>query len=66
MGQRKDWMRCCDCRERRLVSHREQGRAAKPRCLGCGGPLEMSQAAADDRARHCDAKALLQERRAND
>ena len=32
--------RCLDCAKLRYVAPRELGRAARPRCLHCGGPLE--------------------------
>lgn len=42
-GLRKDRllsMRCTECEKLRYVTSRELQRAASPRCMGCGGPLE--------------------------
>lgn len=36
--------RCRDCLTLRYVLPRELMRAARPRCLGCGGPLEETEA----------------------
>ena len=63
MGHRRDWATCLDCGERRMVPHREWIRASRPRCLGCGGPLEVSTTAADEQARHLDAKLKSNARR---
>lgn len=38
---------CRDCRKVRYVSRRELNRAAKPRCLGCGGPLVETNTTAE-------------------
>lgn len=32
-------MRCTDCGKLRYVTQRELDRAARPRCIGCGGPI---------------------------
>src|SRR5687767_10679686 len=36
--------RCRDCKKMRYVLPRELIRAARPRCLACGGPLEETEA----------------------
>ncbi len=36
--------RCLDCGVMRHVSRLERNRAARPRCLACGGPIEMTMA----------------------
>ena len=54
MGIRRDWAKCTSCGARRLVAHREWIRASRPRCLKCGGPIEISADAADEHAAHHD------------
>jgi len=56
MGRMKDWAKCLDCGERRIVYHKEWIRAARPRCLRCGGPIEPSKAAAKEHTVHYDGK----------
>jgi hypothetical protein len=33
------WMICSDCKVRQQRDYRELHRAARPRCVACGGPL---------------------------
>lgn len=56
MGRMKDWAKCLDCGERRIVRHKEWIRAARPRCLRCGGPVEPSETAASEHAAHHDGR----------
>jgi hypothetical protein len=55
MGQYKDWAKCLDCNERRMVTKKEWLRASRPRCYRCGGPVEPSAKAADEHATGHDA-----------
>ena len=41
--------RCRDCKTLRFVTRRELNRAARPRCLRCGGPLEETKETHDRR-----------------
>jgi len=63
MGRIRDWAKCLDCGERRMVSHKEWIRASRPRCRACGGPVEPSDAAADEHASHYEAEKVDQHRR---
>ena len=56
MGQYSDFANCLDCGAKRKVTHKEWIRAARPRCRACGGPLEASQAASKEHAKHGAAK----------
>lgn len=47
MGVRYDWAKCCNCGQRCQVKKKLWLRAARPRCMTCGGPLEQSEAARD-------------------
>jgi hypothetical protein len=55
MGRIRDWAKCLECGERRMVSHKEWIRASRPRCLRCGGTIEPSDTAADEHAAHSNA-----------
>lgn len=63
MGIRKDWARCLNCGARRLVEHKEWIRRSRPRCLACGGAIEISSTAAKEHAEHTDAKKADQDKR---
>ena len=63
MGQKYDMGRCLSCGTIRKVLHREWIRAARPRCLACGGPLEASHKASGEHAKHEAGKAILQRAR---
>lgn len=40
-------MTCLDCHHHRMVSRNELNRAARVRCMHCGGPLEVSHSGRD-------------------
>ena len=60
MGRYKDWAKCLDCGERRMVSRKEWIRAARPRCRACGGPVEPSDTAANEHVAHYEAEKVDQ------
>jgi len=59
MGKCWDIAKCLNCGETRKVSHREWIRAARPRCLACGGPVEPSTAAHEEHIDHEDVGRML-------
>lgn len=65
MGVIRDWARCCSCGERALISKKLWNRAARPRCGGCGGPMEQSEASRKGDATHNDKRKGLKEQRKN-
>jgi hypothetical protein len=60
MGQKYDMGTCLSCGTTRKVLHREWIRAARPRCLACGGALEASHRASGEHAKHEAGKAERQ------
>jgi hypothetical protein len=66
MGDYFDMVTCIDCGSRRQVSRNEWNRAARPRCLACGGPVEISVAANEQRLNRQNlAKDLSKKRSKN-
>lgn len=57
MGRQFDVAVCLDCKTHRRVYHREWIRASRPRCLKCGGPVEISNMAREEHLAHQEAKA---------
>lgn len=55
--------RCCDCQTVRYVLPRELIRAARPRCLACGGPLEETAASHE---RHLEKMEAVRAMRTGD
>lgn len=66
MGNYFDMVACIDCGTRRRVSRNEWNRAARPRCLACGGPVEISGVANEQRLNRQNlAKDLSKKRSKN-
>ena len=59
MGKFWDIAKCLNCGEKSKVRHREWIRASRPRCPGCGGPVEPSKAAYEEHVDHEDTGRKL-------
>ena len=68
MGRMWDIAVCLNsrCGERRRVYHREWIRASRPRCLGCGGPIEPSSSASEEHVEHEDIGRTLGKKKPKD
>ena len=63
MGKFWDIATCLNCGERRRVYRREWIRAARPRCLACGGPVEPSKPAKSQHLDQDDVGRTLQKKK---
>ena len=50
-------VRCLECGTARFVSRHEMNRAARVRCLNCGGPVELTKEGTEKFAEGQDAHA---------